>query len=65
MIYANDCSIREVRSYAKKIFVQEIFVQILAYKNYFTKANYIYGNCIHELLNVFEDSAQREHTALL
>ena len=31
MIYANDCSIRVVRSYAK-----EIFVQVLAYENYFT-----------------------------
>ena len=35
MVYMNDCSIRIVRSFIKN-FVQEIFVQVSAYK----KANY-------------------------
>ena len=41
MIYVNDCSIRVVRP-CIKISVQEIFVQVFAYENYFTtkKANY-------------------------
>ena len=40
MIYVNDSSIGVVRTFIK-IFMQEIFVQVFAYKNYFTtKKNY-------------------------
>ena len=44
MIYVNDCSIRVVRS-CIKIFVQEIFVQILHMKIIYNEKKANYGMC--------------------